>query len=44
MGVEEDKGDPDAVASLRRGVRTDGMANPAVDLGTAENVHHSHYE
>jgi hypothetical protein len=44
LGVEGDEGDPDMVASLRRGLRAEGMANPAVDPGAAENVRHSHYE
>ena len=44
LGVEDDDGDPDAAALLRRCVRAERMANLAVDLGVVEDDSQSRYE
>ena len=44
LGKEEDDGDPAAANILRRHVRAEGMANPLVDPGAAEDDSHSHYK
>jgi hypothetical protein len=39
---EEDDGDPQSGEALWRGVRADGMADPAVDPGASEDDGYSH--
>ena len=43
MEEEEEDGDPQVTATLRR-VRAEGLLDPNVDPGAAEDDRHSHYE
>jgi len=42
--LDDEDGNPLSDEALRQRVRADGMADPAVDPGAAEDDHHSHYE